>query len=97
MLELGDFSKQGHFSVGEHAARTGVDVLVTVGKEAREIVEGALSVDPHMEYYVCKDNAQAVEALLNVLSAGDTVLVKGSRGMKTDEIVESLLADDLQF
>lgn len=94
MLELGDFSKQGHFGVGEYAAKSGVDVLVTVGAEAREIAEGALSVNPGMEYYVCSDNAQACETLERILCAGDTVLVKGSRGMKTDEIVKSLLAND---
>lgn len=94
MLELGDFSKQGHFSVGEFAAKTGVDVLVTVGEEAREIAEGALSVNPNMDYRVCKDNAQALAALSAILKPGDTVLVKGSRGMKTDEIVRSLLTDN---
>ena len=97
MLELGDFSRQGHYSVGEHAAKSGVDILVTVGTEAREIAEGALSVNPHLKYFVCDTNAQAVKALRDVLSAGDTVLVKGSRGMKTDEIVKSLLADSQRF
>lgn len=93
MLELGDFSKQGHYGVGEYAAKAGVDILITVGTEAREIAEGALSVNPNLEYYVCSDNVQAVKTLSEVLRAGDTVLVKGSRGMKTDEIVKSLLAE----
>ncbi len=94
MLELGDFSKQGHYGVGEYAAKAGVDLLITVGTEAREIAEGALSVNPNLEYHVCSDNAQAVKMLGGVLRTGDTVLVKGSRGMKTDEIVKSILAED---
>ncbi len=93
MLELGDFSKQGHYGVGEFAAKSGVEILVTVGDEAKEIAEGALSVNPGMEYHVCSTNAQAAETLGRILRAGDTVLVKGSRGMKTDEIVKLLLAD----
>lgn len=87
MLELGEFSRQAHFSVGEFAAKAGVDLLVTVGEEARAIAEGALSVNQKLECHVCENNAQALETLKKALSAGDAVLVKGSRGMKTDEIV----------
>lgn len=91
MLELGDFSRKAHFEVGEFAAKAGVGVLVTVGEEAKAIAEGALSADPHLECHVCAGNAQALESLKGILSAGDAVLVKGSRGMKTDEIVKKLL------
>lgn len=93
MLELGSFSRQGHFSVGEYAAKSDVDLLVTVGDEAREIAEGALSVNPKMECRVCSSNAQALDVLSGILGPHDVVLVKGSRGMKTDEIVKVLLAD----
>jgi UDP-N-acetylmuramoyl-tripeptide--D-alanyl-D-alanine ligase len=92
MLELGSFSRQGHFDVGAYAAEAGIDLLITVGTEARAIGEGALSVRPELEYYACSTNAEAVETLGRILRAGDSVLVKGSRGMKTDEIVKSLLA-----
>jgi UDP-N-acetylmuramoyl-tripeptide--D-alanyl-D-alanine ligase len=91
MLELGDFSRQGHFSVGEYAAHEGIEVLITVGEEAREIAEGALSVNTEMQYHVCKTNEEALNILSSILKSGDTVLVKGSRGMKTDEIVNQLL------
>ena len=93
MLELGNFSRQGHFSVGEYAANTDIEVLVTVGDEAKEIAEGALSVNPKMECHVCKTNAEALDILSSILNPGDTVLVKGSRGMKTDEIVKNLLPE----
>lgn len=91
MLELGAFSRQGHFSVGEFAAKSGADALVTVGEEAKTIAEGALSVNPKLRCRVCEDNAQALEELKQLLVPGDTVLVKGSRGMHTDEIVKGLL------
>ena len=92
MLELGKFSRQGHFGVGEYAAKAGVDLLVTVGTEAKAIAEGAVSVRPGLEYYCCASNTEAAETLGKILHRGDTVLVKGSRGMKTDEIVAALLA-----
>jgi UDP-N-acetylmuramoyl-tripeptide--D-alanyl-D-alanine ligase len=91
MLELGSFSRMGHFSVGAFAAEAGVDLLVTVGSEARAIAEGALSVKPGLACHVCGGNMQALQVLRTILVPGDTVLVKGSRGMKTEEIVKSLL------
>ena len=91
MLELGSFSRMGHFSVGAFAAEAGVDLLVTVGSEAKAIAEGALSVKPGLACHVCDGNAQALRVLRTILVPGDTVLVKGSRGMKTEEIVKSLL------
>lgn len=91
MLELGEFSHQGHFSVGKFAAKSDVDVIITIGEEAKAIAAGALSVNPKIECHVCRDNAQAVHILSKILSPGDVVLVKGSRMMKTDEIAKQLL------
>ena len=91
MLELGAFSRQGHLEVGEYAAKAGADALVTVGAEARAIAEGARSVRPELPCTVCGSNAEALAALKAMLVSGDSVLVKGSRGMKTDEIVRGLL------
>ena len=91
MLELGAYSEQGHREVGAFAARSGVDVLVTAGERARQIAEGALEAVPSLDCRVCADNAQALEALRSLLRPGDAVLVKGSRGMHTEEIVAALL------
>ncbi len=85
MLELGDFSKEGHLQVGRYAREKGVDLLVAVGPLARDIAEGygqgALWFG---------SNAEAIAFLRGTLAPGDAVLVKGSRGMKTDEIVAAL-------
>ena len=91
MLELGDYSERGHREVGAFAAKTGIDILVTVGERARAIAEGARSVSPSLDCRVCGTNAEAYEALRPDLLPGDTVLVKGSRGMRTEEIVALLL------
>ena len=85
MLELGDFAQQGHREVGEYAREKGVDLLVGVGPLAKDIAagygEGALWFE---------DNAQAIACLKETLREGDAVLVKGSRGMQTDQIVAAL-------
>ena len=94
MLELGAFSRQGHFEVGAFAAESGIDALVTVGTEARAIAEGARSVRPELSCTVCESNVEALAVLKKMLAPGDTVLVKGSRGMKTDEIVRGLLGEE---
>jgi UDP-N-acetylmuramoyl-tripeptide--D-alanyl-D-alanine ligase len=91
MLELGDYSQKAHFEVGVHAAQTGVDVLITVGERAQEIVKGALSVKSDLNFHICKSNEEAIGWLKSILTAGDAVLIKGSRGMHTEEIVKALL------
>lgn len=91
MLELGELSEQAHYDVGVAAAEAGVSVLVTVGKRAEGIGRGAKHVNPGVLVCSQKDNEQAVKYLQQKLRPGDCVIVKGSRGMKTDEIVRGLL------
>ncbi len=91
MLELGNYSAEAHFDVGAFAANSGVDILVTVGKQAGAIAKGARSVRSGMDCRICTDNRQACETLRDLLRHGDTVLVKGSRSMHTEEIVSYLL------
>lgn len=91
MLELGEYARQAHFEVGVCAAENGVDILLTVGPEAKVMAEGARSVRSGIDCRVFDNNDQAAAELKSFLSPGDTVLVKGSRGMHTDEIVRALL------
>lgn len=92
MLELGEFSHAAHVSCGEHAAKAGVDVLVTVGPQAAAIEEGAKHVAPDLSCRHFTENEPAAAYLESLLTPGDVVLVKGSRGMHMDEIVSKLLA-----
>lgn len=91
MLELGEFSQQAHYDVGAYAAQAGVDVLITVGTRAEQIAKGTQSVKPDMTCFICTSNEEAIQKLQSLLTCGDAVLVKGSRGMHTDEIVKALL------
>lgn len=92
MLELGEYSRQAHFDAGAYAASRGVDALFVVGEQAQEIRWGAISAEAHLPVFSFLSNEEALEKLKTYLKPGDVVIVKGSRGMKTDEIVRGLLA-----
>ena len=87
MLELGDFSQQGHYQVGQYAKERGVELLVAIGPLSREIAAG---YGEGARWFAT--NQEAAAFLRDALRPGDAVLVKGSRGMKTDEIVAALSA-----
>nr|MDA8236159.1 Mur ligase family protein [Clostridia bacterium] len=95
MFELGTQAVEGHREVGRTAVDIGVDFLVTVGELAEEIAEGARQRGlDGLKIEVCPDNQAAVRALHSVLQQGDTVLVKGSRGMKMEQVVAALTKED---
>ena len=93
MLELGDRGVTGHKEVGAEAALTGVDRLVTVGERAANIAEGAKdSGMPGKNIFPCAGKGEAIETLRKTMQPGDVVLVKGSRSMGMEQIVEWIAA-----
>lgn len=91
MYELGDYAREGHNIVGAEAVRREVSLLVTVGQLAEYTAQGALKAGLKPECSVhFADNQAAAEYLLKELRPGDTVLVKGSRGMRMEQIVDAL-------
>lgn len=90
MLELGDGHETGHLDVGEAAGRV-ADLLIVVGRGAQGIVEGAVAagLDPDRVHLVADDEA-ALEVLRPRLRDGDVVLVKASRGIGLDRLVDAL-------
>jgi len=94
MLELGEKSDLFHYQLGESLASTGVDYLITVGQLARQIALGAVkSGMPGSRIFICDSNAEGFGKLEQLLLTGDVVLVKGSRGMRMEEIIQALSAD----
>ena len=90
MLELGDASEDGHRTVGEAAART-VDWLVVVGRDAAPIAEGALDAGMDPARIATAPDADTVVATLPPrLRNGDVVLIKASRGIGLDRVVDGL-------
>ena len=94
MLELGSYEEEGHRLVGGRAAEV-ASVLVTVGRLARLIAEGALAAGMvPSAVYSAANNDEAIALLNHVLAEGDFVLVKGSRGLAMEQIVASLARGD---
>ena len=89
MLELGELGPSLHEGVGRFLGQVGIDCLVTVGKLGECIADGAESAGCK-EIYRCANQAEAQIALSAVLRPGSTILVKASRGMKFEHLVEYL-------
>lgn len=89
MLELGRYERQGHEMVGVRAAQV-VNELVTVGPRAQIIASSARLSGLGSSYITeVEDSQQAIAYLREKLTKNDIVLVKGSRSMHMEIIVES--------
>ena len=88
MLELGDFSKEAHRRVGEKAFETECALVVTFGEAAEDIAKAFIESGGMAKSF--HDKAELTNYLRENLKAGDTVLFKGSRGMKMEEIFTEL-------
>ena len=88
MLELGDFSKEAHQRVGEKAFETECALVVTFGDAAEDIAKAFIESGGVAKAF--KDKIELTDYLRENLKEGDTVLFKGSRGMKMEEIFTSL-------
>ncbi len=93
MRELGVASPALHREAGIFAAKTGkLDWVIGVEGDAREIVEGAISAGiPRAQTRFFPSSEDAARFLEELIAPGDVLLVKGSRGVKMERIVETLL------
>jgi UDP-N-acetylmuramoyl-tripeptide--D-alanyl-D-alanine ligase len=91
MLELGEEAAGYHRAAGREAAELGFEPIVGVGELAREIVAGA--GEANMQGLWFEDALAAASELHGRLEPGDVVLVKGSRGVALEGVVDSLLAE----
>lgn len=93
MLELGGLSEAAHREMGLAVAKAGIHRLITVGKLAREMACGALSGGMEARRVICCElPEEAGKVLLEIARPGDYILVKGSRGMKMERLIESVKA-----
>ena len=89
MLELGAHSQTAHLEIGKLAAQAGIALLVAVGPHARGIAEGAVAAGMAAQRVLpVVDATQAAGVLRWLLRDGDFVLLKGSRGMHLEKILE---------
>ena len=94
MLELGPDEKKMHFDTGAYVTPAKADALLAFGPLSRHTAEGARAgfADARPEEAVqhFEDKDTLVRWLRDQLDPGDVVLVKGSRGMQMEEIVQAL-------
>jgi UDP-N-acetylmuramoyl-tripeptide--D-alanyl-D-alanine ligase len=91
MLELGPTAVELHRQVGSEAARLGFSPLVGVGQLARELLESAAEQGAETHWF--ENAAAAVPFVTSQSRPGDVLLVKGSRGVALEVVVDHLLAE----
>ena len=92
MLELGQYEEQGHEMVGLRAAEV-ADILLTLGTRAHTIAKSARKVGmPSESIFEFEESEEVTAWLQENLTAIDTVLLKGSRGLRMDRITAALEA-----
>lgn len=91
MLELGGISDEAHKSVGRLVVDYGIDCLITVGPDAHYIARGAedAGMNP-ADIHEFDSNDALRERLADLLKKNDVILVKGSRGMRLEEIADAI-------
>lgn len=94
MLELGEKSTEMHYEIGDYAFNKAINVIVCVGKKAYSIYEGAsrsiVDSDTSSRAIYMDSQEMLFENFPNILSNADVILVKASRGMHFENIIEKL-------
>jgi UDP-N-acetylmuramoyl-tripeptide--D-alanyl-D-alanine ligase len=91
MLELGPESADLHRQIGRIAAETPMDRLYLTGNFAAAVADGAMDRSMAADRIFCGTKAAIIERLYQELQAGDLILVKGSRGMAMEAVVEAIV------
>lgn len=93
MMEIGDYTEDGHFLVGEKAAELEIDYLVAVGDRAKFMIKGAESTNNKIKTFYFDNTKEASEFLVSKINLGDIILVKGSQAIRMERIVKELMAE----
>lgn len=91
MLELGVESERLHFDIGKEIGQSSIDILWAVGKMAAFVAKGAVEggmLKNNILYFKTVDDL--VNSALHTLKNGDTIMIKGSRGMKLERLVAGI-------
>jgi UDP-N-acetylmuramoyl-tripeptide--D-alanyl-D-alanine ligase len=91
MLELGSSAPMLHREIGAHVARTAVSQVIACGSLGHGIADGARAAGMAAGcIHTAQDAAEAVGILADILHGDEVVLVKASRGMRLEQVVEAL-------
>jgi len=88
MLELGTAAQAAHEKVGRQLAAAGVETVLALGDMARVAAETARDHGVAM-VVACPDHPAAIALLRKILLPGDTLLLKGSRGMTMEKLLDA--------
>lgn len=89
MLELGKDSERWHYQSGQLLAERGIDWLITFGNKSRHIAKGAIDNGMDKERVAMfRDKNKIISFLHSIIGKGDVVLIKGSRAMKMEEVLD---------
>ena len=93
MRELGEGAESEHAAVGKNAARLGIDWLCWLGEWADTVVRAARNagMDPS-RLLSAKTHGDLAHQVSEFVARGDWILVKGSRGMQMERVIEELKA-----
>jgi len=89
MLELGEWTRQAHLDIGKSIVKSSINHLITLGENSKFIAEGAVTLGmSQRKINTCNNIEEANLYLSKLIREGDVILVKGSRGMKMEGIVD---------
>jgi UDP-N-acetylmuramyl pentapeptide synthase len=95
MGELGDASEESHRALGRLAAKLGIDQLFLLGENARWVAEEALAGGMSQSaIQIDMERTALAQSVREVVQPGDWVLVKGSRAMHMERLVDILTAEE---
>lgn len=87
MLEMGDYSEKEHIILGQCTAEI-ADIMIFCGSEAENMKKGAVEIKGCENIYTFSTSDEAAKILQGVIASSDTVLIKGSRGMKMENVLK---------
>jgi UDP-N-acetylmuramoyl-tripeptide--D-alanyl-D-alanine ligase len=91
MLELGSFTKDAHEQIGKKVRELSIDFLLALGGEASTVIQSAIRHGfPRESARMVENHSEAISLLREMIQYGDWILVKGSRRMAMEKIVEGL-------
>lgn len=89
MAELGSFSRKSHEEIGEYAS-SHLDILFCLGSKCHDMSE--MFTQEGKKAYLCSSHEEIVEKMRSIVREGDLVLVKGSRKMEMEKVIEMIEA-----
>ncbi len=92
MLEMGDMTAELHYSVGSFIKDKKIDYLITIGEASKNISKAvAESGNQKIGFQHFENNKDALKYIFSIIRQGDYILIKGSRGMKMEEIANGII------